>query len=195
MKILAFSDLHSGPQVLTNLNIYLQKEKFDLALIAGDITNPGSNALEYITALAKIFSRYNLPWLCVHGNNDRQPVIDYLISNHLDLHFHKATFGSYHLVGIGGWGDELPPYKLKFDEKTIFITHIPPRTNSKPPTLISQPILHISGHIHTWQRFYDIGKTRIINLPSVKFTNTIAIIALPERSVEFISLPQIKSYL
>lgn len=189
MKILSISDLHSGQKILETMDLLFSKNKFDLVIVPGDITNPNLDALDYIKRLDSIFKSHDQRWLAVHGNNDRESVIEYMVNNHLNLHFEPQTIGGYHFVGIGGWADELPPYELKLDQKTIIVTHIPPKISNTNFLPEKSPLLHISGHHHDWERFRDLGPTRLINVPSVKFSNRAALITLPEKSINFFNLP------
>lgn len=189
MRILAISDLHSHKSFLLSLSDYLNKEKFDLCLISGDITNRYSDYMTYLISLENIFSKFSLPWYCIHGNNDHENTIEYLKKAHRDLHFSPVKFQNYRLAGIG-WGSELPPYELALDQDTIFLTHEPPTipTSKIQQNLSNFPLLHICGHKHSWARFQDIGNTRVIIIPAA-INNRIATIDLPSRQIKFITLP------
>lgn len=203
MRILALADFHSQKHILEDLKTFLQEENFDLAVIAGDLTIPGPAAYPYILSLDDILEKHQLPWLAVHGNNDPPEVIQFLHATSRNLHFEPKQFSGYHFIGIGGWGDELPPYDIK-TEGAILITHIPPtlRRSPQPPTLSrsfhsplhphpstlrDSPLLHLAGHIHHHAKITDIGPTRVVNIPAALLGRA-AIIELPNRKVEFISL-------
>ena len=195
MKILVISDLHNDQPILRKLDILLGKEKFDLAIIPGDINNPHPNNIDYVEALDNIFIKHDLRWLAVHGNNDPSEVINYLNKKDLNLHYKPQDIGGYHLEGIGGWGYDLPPYKLTLDQKTILVTHIPPRNHdSNPPKIQNTPLIHLAGHLHHLQKYYDLTNTLVINIPSAKSTNHYAILNLPNKTPTFHTLPGI-SYL
>lgn len=193
MKILLLSDLHGHKKTLDKIFALLDKQSFDLAIISGDITNREPFALQYIQKVYELFSSRNIPLYTVHGNNDPPEVINFLNTHNLNLHYKPAYFSGYQLVGIGGWGDELPPYNFSLDQKTIFVTHIPSSlksTNTIPPAT-NQPLIHISGHVHSWQRTYKVGNTTIINVPGAAAISKAAVLTLPKISIEFIHLPEL----
>ncbi|MDO8513909.1 MAG: metallophosphoesterase family protein [bacterium] len=192
MKILLLSDSHSDHWVLNSLKSLLDKEEFDLAIIPGDITNRGLDAIKYIQKFADIFEDKKLNWLAVHGNNDPDEVIDFLKSERRDLHFYPREIGNYKFLGIGGWGDELPPYELRFDQNTVLVTHFPPPaiSSKKQFNPACQPLIQISGHHHRWQKVQDIGSTRLINIPGSKDEHKAGILTLPQRQVSFFTLPK-----
>lgn len=198
MRILAVSDLHSHKPFLPALSHFLEKNKFDLCLITGDFTTRFSDYWPYIKEFEAILDKFNLPWFGIHGNNDPEEIIDYLKESGHNLHFTPHLFQQYNLVGIG-WGEDLPPYDLKLDNNTILLTHQPPQIKDSQflihnKQLTNAPLLHLAGHIHSWAHVTDIGTTRYINIPTA-MNNSAAIIDLPSRHVEFISLPPILSSL
>lgn len=193
MKILAISDLHSHLSFFPILSNLLSREKFDLCLIPGDIVIRNSDYWNYLTALEEIFSKFSLPWYCVHGNNESIDIINYLKDTKHDLHYAPQHFQKYRLVGIG-WGDDLPPYELNLNQNTILLTHQPPRIQNSQflfhnIKLTSAPLLHLAGHIHSWARVIDIGPTRYINIPAA-LNHFAATITLPSRQVRFIKAKQ-----
>lgn len=74
MRVLALSDLHGEEAVLERLSGLLQRERFDLILIVGDITQRGP--VSYAEDLLDAIGEENI--LAIHGNMDTQQVIGVL---------------------------------------------------------------------------------------------------------------------
>ncbi len=184
MRILILSDLHSAQKILVPLRQYLENQLFDLILIAGDLTTRSAKAMQFLVDLETILASKHLPWQAIHGNSDAPEIIEYLKIHHHNLHFKPYQMKGYNFLGIGGFGDELPPYELKLND-AILLTHIPPRRHAILKPLNNAPLIHISGHIHRLAKYEDIGKTRFISIPSA-LNNKAAILRLPSRKVQFI---------
>lgn len=191
MKVLVVSDFHNQNSILPKLKNHLEKNKYDLAICPGDITQRQTGNIEYLESFLKIFSEKNLPLYAVHGNNDDEAVQKIMREKGISLHLQEKKVGDYRLVGIGGWGDleedilegvSVP----KVDEKTILVTHVPPRIREFQ-NLQNAPYIHISGHIHRAQAFEKINSTWLLQTPSAMFGR--AAILEPEiPKVEFIDL-------
>jgi Icc-related predicted phosphoesterase len=117
MDILAISDLHGSMEKA--LHDYLEKNKIDLIVIAGDITNFGP--VELAEDILNEISSYNIPVVAVPGNCDPQGVSNQL-DNSMAINIHgKST--SLKNVGICGFGGSNPtPFDtpLEFGEAEIF---------------------------------------------------------------------------
>lgn len=191
MKILIISDLHSDRDVLKSVGALLSNESFDLAILPGDITNREPNALRYANDIDTLFNNHQLNYLMVHGNNDPPEVIEFFKQRGKNLHYKPINYASFEFFGVGGWGDELPPYKLCFSQKSILVTHIPPHTNPKgnKQAFKNNPLIHISGHLHQKEKVFVWGETIIINTPGLKDTNRGGVLDLPSKSIYFFKLP------
>ncbi len=189
MKIIALTDLHGQKKPLQNLDKYLENNKFDLLLFCGDLLDRWDSTLEYMIDFEHILAKHKLNWLCVHGNNEPSTIVNYLKVTERNLHYEPKKINQYTFMGIGGWGYELPPYPLNFDPRTILLTHIPPHIKDQnPPELKNAPLLHLSGHMHHWQKVRKAGKTTIVNIPSAGYKNKAITIELPSLKTTFITL-------
>lgn len=155
MRILAMSDMHSSENALQLLKERLQRDRPDLLVLAGDITNFGP--VEYASAVVDVAK--GVQTLAIHGNCDPAPVRDFLSTAGVSVHQEFRPFEKYTFVGLGG----SPPPMMEIPQITdlIIISHVPPKGyNDSTPRghagsgrLLSMveklhPILVISGHIH-----------------------------------------------
>jgi hypothetical protein len=191
MRVLALSDLHGEEAVLDGLRSLLQKERFDLILIVGDITQRGP--LSYAEDLLDVFGGENI--LAIHGNMDTQHVVDLLDKRGILLHLKKVELGGWDFVGFGGSNptpfgtpieyseeqiyDELNRFRM--NSKTILVTHAPPygsgvdkttkgvSAGSKSISKIieeKRPFMDICGHIHEAEGEARMGATRVVKVPA-----------------------------
>lgn len=117
MKILAISDLHG--KTSKTLEEYLNNNKIDLILIAGDITNFGPS--ELAADILNQLSGYNIPVIAIPGNCDPQG-IHKQIENSKAVNAHGKSV-SLKNVGICGFGGSNPtPFNtpLEFGESEIY---------------------------------------------------------------------------
>jgi len=190
MRILALSDLHSEGTVLEGLKNLLDKERFDLVIIAGDITQRGP--LSYAEDLLDVLRGEKV--LAIHGNMDTQQVIDLLERNGFFFHLSKAEVGEWNFVGFGGSSptpfgtpieyDEKQIYdelsRFRMNSKTILVTHSPPYNSGIDKTSAGviagsksirriieekKPFMDICGHIHEGGGEAVIGNTKVIKVP------------------------------
>jgi hypothetical protein len=190
MRILALSDLHSEEIVLEGLRNLLSKERFDLVIIAGDITQKGP--LSYAEDLLDALRGEKV--LAIHGNMDTTQVVDLLERKGLFFHLSKVEVGEWNFVGFGGssptpfgtpieyeeWRiyDELS--RIRMNSKTILVTHSPPYDSGVDMTdkgmsagsksirkIIEEkkPFMNICGHIHEGEGETFIGSTKIVKVP------------------------------
>jgi uncharacterized protein len=139
MKILHLTDIHSD---CGNLKKIIDKEKFDLCLISGDITHFGHKD-DLLKAL-EILDNSGIRYYSATGNCDFPDVESYLRSIEISLDKNVIDIGDYQIAGLSG---SLPcPGKTpneyteeQFSEKLIdiesqlkqgkpllFVTHQPP---------------------------------------------------------------------
>jgi len=165
MKILAMSDLHSSENALHLLKERLQRDRPDLLVLAGDITNFGPS--EY--ARTVLDTAGSVRTLAVHGNCDPSAVRELLTSAGVNIHQEFRPIEKYTFVGLGG----SPPPMMEIPRITdlIIVSHVPPKGyNDMSPRghmgsdrllgMVKKlhPIMVISGHIHESQgAMKDIG--------------------------------------
>ncbi len=140
MKILAFSDLHGNIKPIID---YLNKNKVDLIVIAGDITNFGPAELGE-DILNEICS-FNVPVLAIPGNCDPESMhINMDNSQAINIHARNLVIKNIGICGFGGSNPTPFDTPLEFEEVqiydeakkalegvkeqkiTLFITHAPP---------------------------------------------------------------------
>lgn len=108
MRILALSDLHGEETVLGGVARLIEKERFDLILIVGDITQRGP--LSYAEDLLDVV-RGEKVW-AVHGNMDTQHVVELLERKGIFLHMEKAEIGGWNFIGFGEAAPRLSARRL-----------------------------------------------------------------------------------
>jgi len=193
MRIFAFTDLHSDIRIADKLLAKIKKEKPDVIVCAGDISDFGSG----MRILLKKFNT-GIPFLIVPGNHETPEEIKVYskeFKSIKDIHLKSFVFGNYFFLGCGGGGftehhAEFEQSEEKFASalkklkiqnhkyKIILVTHQPPYktkldkiygeySGSKSIRKFIEkynPALCISGHIHENEGKSDkIGKTSIIN--------------------------------
>jgi Icc-related predicted phosphoesterase len=196
LKILALSDFHSSDEPLELLDSYLAKHlEVGLVLIAGDITErKGRNSVsnvQYLHRLLQIVKqKHGRELFAVHGNNDSTEIFNLLEATGVSLHLQERYHKGWRFTGIGGWGsleesvlDQEQAAKFTTGE-SIFVTHIPPRFVAE---FAHPPLLHVCGHFHSVEKSVFKGGTELVQLKTAMLGRG-AIISLPEKFVEFISL-------
>src|SRR5271157_1561433 len=116
MKILALSDLHAEEAVLDGLRNLLEKERFNLILIVGDITQRGP--VSYAEDLLDAIGEENV--LAIHGNMDTQQVIDALEKRGIFFHLKKVEIGAWNFVGFGGSSPTPFGTPIEYSEEQIY---------------------------------------------------------------------------
>lgn len=191
MRVLALSDFHGEEKVLEGLRGVLEKERFDLILVVGDITHRGP--VSYAEDLLDTLRGERL--FAIHGNMDTKQVVDLLERRGFLLHMRKAEFMGWNFIGYGGSSPtpfntpiEYPEEQIyeelsrfRMNSKTVLITHSPPydsdvdRTSSGVSAgsrsirrVIEErkPFLNICGHIHEREGEGRVGETRIVKVPA-----------------------------
>lgn len=210
MRILALSDLHSEETVLDGLSNLLLRERFDLILIVGDITQKGP--LSYAEDLLDALAEENV--LAIHGNMDTQQVIDVLEKRGIFFHLKKVDMGGWNFIGFGGSSptpfgtpieyEEEQIYnelsEMRVNQKTILVTHSPPYDSGVDRTskgvsagskairrIIEErkPFMDICGHIHEAGEAV-IGDTRVIKVPPAMEGKAV--------EIELNGIPKIKEF-
>jgi len=215
MRVLALSDLHAEEAALEGLRKLLEKEKFDLILIVGDITQRGP--LSYAEDLLDVLRGEKI--FAIHGNMDTKQVVDLLERRGFLLHLKKAELGGWNFIGYGGSNptpfntpteyseeriyDELN--KMRMNSRTILITHSPPYDSGVDRTAAGvsagsksirriieekKPFMNICGHIHENEGEARIGETRIIKVPAAMNGKAVELMIGEEMKVGFIKLDE-----
>ncbi|MDW7989777.1 MAG: metallophosphoesterase family protein [Archaeoglobaceae archaeon] len=96
MRILILSDIHS---CLEKMEKIIKKEKFDILLIAGDLTNFKN---EDVLAIDRILSFEGIECYAVHGNCDYESILEYDFDSINFIHRKSVKIDEFTLHGIGG---------------------------------------------------------------------------------------------
>ncbi len=196
MRILAFSDLHDDEEALLLLKKYADRIRFDLVLVAGDITNKG---VSYCEDLITFFPRAFL----VPGNNEPANVMEFLKNTKNYVHEKRVEIGNgLNVVGFGY--SNITPFgtpneysedeiyarmnKLAIDQNTILLLHCPPfgffdtvRGKSIGSTAIKriieekQPLLAIAGHVHEYEGSARLENTTIAKVATAQVGKALSI--------------------
>ncbi len=188
MKILAFTDIHADPHAFKILKMKAEKEKPDLLVCCGDISNFG---MDIDIAVKKILE-LKLKTLLIPGNHESVNEVKLVAqknSSIINLHndFFKFKEFVFYGYGTGGFSmhdekfERLVPKiisKIPKGKKLIFITHAP-FYNTKLDKLGSshhgnkstrvfvervKPILSLCGHFHENEKKEDkIKGCRVLN--------------------------------
>lgn len=190
MKALVLSDIHSEEAAIEKLGLFLKSNRFNLVIIAGDITQRGP--VSYAEEFLDLFRGMNV--LAIHGNMDPKPVIDLLERRGLLFHLKKVNADGWNFIGFGGSNptpfgtpteySEKEIYnelnKFRMDRKTILVTHSPPYNSGVDRTSAGvsagsrairkiieekEPFMDICGHIHEREGETNIGETKVVKVP------------------------------
>jgi len=128
---LCLADLHSSVSALRRLDALLARERYDLVLVAGDITIAGHEP--YAKDFIALVRRRGCPLLLVHGNNDTLEAVETFRREGVTIHRRERELFGVRFVGFGGDGtatydDELAEGEsLELDPTgAILLTHLPP---------------------------------------------------------------------
>lgn len=206
MKLLAISDLHGDEQALEKIAEREKRRDYDYLLIAGDLGGNISYAEDLASSLKQAFY--------VPGNADNEFVVSIMEKAGFSIHGKVASIGEYSIAGFGyspptpfrtpGELSEEEIYKgassLPIDNKTIFLTHAPPRGvldyigfhagSSALRRVVEekQPFLHVFGHIHEVVGKEKLGNTTCINLPPA-LSGKAGLIEIEEGNITFSIVP------
>ena len=100
MKALCVADLHSDEKALALLRELVEKEKPEIVVIAGDITQFGP--VEYAERALEIARANGAECIAVHGNTDTLQVKLFLERGGVSIHNKKRAVGGIEFVGYGG---------------------------------------------------------------------------------------------
>lgn len=189
MKILALSDIHGDVHLMKEMAEKGAREKVDLVLLAGDLTNFDQPK----EGLIKPFKEKGLEVAVLPGNHEGLAEIGFLVDTYKvkNLHGYTLRKGEVGIFGCG-YGDiglhqlneeqffqtlKKANESLKGVKKKLMVTHIQPSESILGLGMFPgsqgvrraieefQPDLHLCGHIHESHGIEDrIGKTRTINV-------------------------------
>lgn len=113
MKIFVISDIHSDMSRAEAFSFFLEKEKPDLLLVNGDITDIGSFDQEgFARRIIEALDDSGVRVLAVPGNNDDMSVVRYLEVHGCNIHDSAKVIDG---VGIIGFGGAETPFKTSFE--------------------------------------------------------------------------------
>ena len=215
VRIFAFTDFHGSLEAFQKAREVIAKEKPDLVLVAGDVTNyDAERAKQLLSGLAEA----GRPIYFVPGNMDNVELKDWPgVGNLHGLHGRCESAAGVALVGLGGspHGAFSTPFELSeqeagellegamkghHGEKLILVSHCPPRDTKIDRTSGGehigsiavrgfveriQPIVVISGHVHEAQGSDKLGSTVVVNTGPAKNGNFVMINLEKELVVTF----------
>lgn len=192
VTFLVTTDFHGNRQALNDLAKLLDRKTYDAVIMAGDLINPRQDELPYVYDFIELIKdKHQLPLLGLHGNNE--PEEAYAIYREADINIHLQTrqFAGYNICGIGSFGylnesgfEDLSVENLIINERTIFVTHVPPR---RVEPQVHGPLVHLFGHKHVLAFCKQIGPTLQVQCPA-GILGKVTELHLPSKTVEFISL-------
>lgn len=191
MKILAFGDLHGDSRLAEKLAKQANKEKVDLVIICGDITNFDSDTTNLIGPFVKRHQKV----LFVPGNHDSFATADFLAEFYdiKNIHGYSVKYKDVGIFGAGGANigieqlSDKETYdllkkgfdKIKYLEKKIMVSHVhPSKTMMEKFTKIFpgsdsvrkavesfKPDIMLCSHVHEAEGLEEkIGNTRVLNV-------------------------------
>jgi len=191
MKILAAGDLHGDTRQVEKLAERAKKEKVDLVILCGDISDK-----EFKTeGMVGPFLKKNQRVILVPGNHETIATADFLAELYgiTNLHGYSVNIGDVGLFGCGFANmGPTPPLrereiyeilkkgheKVKKSKRKIMVTHVHPSETliEKLSTFVTgssgvrdavkkfKPDILLCGHVHEASGIEEkIGKTRVIN--------------------------------
>lgn len=190
MKIFVCTDLHGQRSCLNWLNSHLTQNSYDAVFMLGDLCcSDDPNAVVYASQFIDLINtQFKLPLFVVHGNQESNSVKLLYIKKMVSVHLIEKRLGDYSVVGIG-YGNTLPTTPAYAKDK-ILLTHEPPRSAvirqmEQKGVMPNSPLVHLSGHLHSLARTFELGKTILIQVPSL-MSGRAAVLELPSRQVRFI---------
>jgi uncharacterized protein len=190
LRIFAAGDLHGDSNLTKKLAERAKREKVDLVILAGDLTN----FEQTYRGIIGPFTRIKKPILILHGNHESIATIDFLsqiYSNTKNLHGYSFSKGDVGIFGCGGTNFGFSPMTekgffetlkkahedIKEKKKKIMVTHMHPFKSKaefsgfqgskgiRKAIKEFKPDIMLSGHIHEAEGIEEkIGKTRVLNI-------------------------------
>lgn len=193
LKILAFGDVHGDSRLAQKLAAKAEKEKVDLVILCGDITNFDKNYQNIIGPFVKRKKKV----LLIPGNHDSFATADFLAEVYgvKNIHGYSVRYKDIGIFGCGGANigleqlDEKEIYlllkkgfdKIKYLKKRIMVTHVHPTgttiekfshfvpgsTGIRKAIEKLKPDLLLCSHVHEAEGLEEkVGKTKVVNVGS-----------------------------
>lgn len=191
MKILAAGDIHGDTGLAEKLAQRAEKEKVDLVILCGDITNFDQSTNNLIGPFVKKKKKV----LFVPGNHESFATADFLAQVYgiKNIHGYSVKYGDVGLFGCGGANigieqlEEKEIYsllkkgfdKIKYLKKKIMVTHVHP-SGSKMEKFTQffpgssgvkkaidkfHPEILLCSHVHEAEGIEEkIGDTKVVNV-------------------------------
>ncbi len=143
--------------------------EYHLVLSLGDTINNRDEQLPYLKELYQSIANLGFKLGAIHGNNE--PTSAYTVTRQLgiNLHLERIEWQGYNFTGIGGFGllneadfADLDLRALAINQRTIFLTHIPPNL----PLPVTGPYLHLHGHLHRAKPLRLYNQTYLLGCPA-----------------------------
>lgn len=195
MKLLITTDFHDSRSALAGLDILLDRTQYDAVIMLGDLINPRPSEMPYVhDFIDLVMKKHQLPLYGLHGNNEPEEAWRYYREVGINIHLENRQLGEYNICGIGGLGflnetgfEDLSVADLRMDDKTIFVTHIPPQRLERS---VGGPFLHLFGHRHVLAYTKQLGDTLQVQCPA-GILGRVTELELPSKTVRFLDLPKI----
>jgi Icc-related predicted phosphoesterase len=192
VTFLVTTDFHTSEKALSGLEILMQQKQYDAVLMLGDLINPDPRELPYVDRFIDLIqNKAKLPLFAIHGNNEPEEAYKKYRESGINVHLETKMFGGYNICGIGSFGylnengfEDLAVDNLVINEKTIFLTHVPPRIVAPQP---KGPLIHLFGHKHVLAFSKQVGSTLQIQCPA-GIEGRVTELILPEKKANFITL-------
>lgn len=192
MRLLIATDFHGNKRALEGFDRLLARKQHDAVIMAGDLINPRTDELPYVHAFIDLVKRqHRLPLFGLHGNNEPEEAYKIYRDEEINIHLETRQFEGYNICGIGSFGylnengfEDLSIENLIINQKTIFITHVPPR---RVEPQAHGPLIHVFGHKHVLAFSKQLGETLQVQCPA-GILGKVTEIELPSKTVRFIEL-------
>ena len=190
MKILAAGDIHGDSLLAKRLAEKADKEKVDLVILCGDITE----SFHKTDGLIGPFLKKNKKVLLIPGNHDGFATADFLAELYgiKNIHGYSVKYEDIGIFGCGGANigieqlqeDEIYGIlkkgfdKIKDLKKMIMVTHVPPNNTLMEKFVPGagsegvrmavekfKPDILLCSHLHEAEGIEEkLGKTKVINV-------------------------------
>jgi uncharacterized protein len=191
MKILAFGDLHGDTRLAERLAERAEREKVDLVIVCGDITQDDTDTSNLMGPFVKRHKKV----LLVPGNHETVATADFLAEFYglKNIHGYSVRYGDVGIFGAGGANvgkarlTEKALYdllkkgfdRIKYLNKKIMVTHVHP-SETKMEKFTSffpgsdgvrkaiekfKPDIMLCSHVHEAEGLEEmVGKTKVLNV-------------------------------
>jgi Icc-related predicted phosphoesterase len=184
-KILIVTDLHDRRTTLAPLAAALERYRPDAVFCLGDLTEHARQAAEFTEVFLETIRKSEAVLFCISGNNDAPVSLEILRRNGVLIDYEERKLNDTRVIGIGY---EPPAEPFNPDLRgSLLLTHLPPKRNSVPDTVIRMPRFHFSGHFHKSERIWRLRETTVVQVPSAMLGRA-ALLFLPKGHVEFVDL-------